>query len=134
MLGLQARMVVDRRYAVTRRVIGRAWLSAAIALFLVAVLPACWFGAKTAIALAAASPGATNNGNSDEEREDHRHAACITVAARVRPAQPARPPVVARPALSTALAPRARAPWPPALAPGTPHWLACARLSVRRLI
>lgn len=129
MLSLQRQIVVDRTTAVTRRVNGRAWLSAVIALFLVAVLPACWFGAKATAAAAQVPANATNN--SDEEREDHRH---ITVATRERAAQPVRPPQRATPRLQTALAQRSCAPWSPAHEPGIPHWLACSRLSERRLI
>lgn len=129
MLSLRRQTVVDRTTAVTRRVNGRAWLSAVVALFLVAVLPACWFGAKASAA--AALVPATPSTNSDEEHEDHRH---ITVATRERAAQPVRPPQRSLPRLQTVLAQRSCAPWSPAHQPALPHWLACSRLSERRLI
>jgi hypothetical protein len=46
-----------------------AWLSALLAMFLVLVLPACWFGALArAQALDRAAPSSSNN---NEEREEH---------------------------------------------------------------
>jgi hypothetical protein len=49
-----------------------AWLSALLALFLVLVLPACWYGALArAQALDRAAPSSSNNNEEREEHEDH---------------------------------------------------------------
>lgn len=54
--------------SVLRRNSHTAWISAAIALFLVLVLPACWYGALTRSFVAGSAPLTSNN---NEEREEH---------------------------------------------------------------
>lgn len=66
----------------------RTWLSAALALFMVFVLPMCWFGALTrAKALNIPGPSSSNN---NEEREEHEQSEVT-----IRDAQGVRPPLEA---------------------------------------
>ena len=103
-----------------------AWIGALLALFMVFVLPACWFGALArAQELGMAAPSSSNN---NEEREEHEEREIATRDAQGnRPPPP--PPVATR-------AERARGPIvaPTFVVAPVAHPLELSVLSVRRLL
>jgi len=79
------------------------WLAALVAVFLVAVLPWCWYGAQEQ-AHAQSVPG-PSNASSNEEREEHESHGEQEVEARgTRPPLPPRRGTLARPADSRIVA------------------------------
>jgi hypothetical protein len=103
----------------------RSWISASLALFMVFVVPMCWFGALArAKALNIPGPSSSNN---NEEREEHEE-----TEISVRDAQGSRPPVFAAPELRSP-AERVDAPAPRQLA-SVAHLLEPSVFSVRRLL
>ncbi|HEY0191139.1 MAG TPA: hypothetical protein VGC42_08455 [Kofleriaceae bacterium] len=117
----------------TRRVIGITWVCAVLALFLVALAPACSFGAKTRAASARFFGTPPVSSSPDEDEREHGPAEVRTARLDGAPSTTPVQPVMPRPprSLAQTFAARHRA---PRISRGVPPWRHHARFSERRLI
>lgn len=82
------------RPAVSTRQRNLTWISVVVALFMVAVLPACWYGAQTRAFLQGALAPAGSNANSNEEHREHEEGAEEGAELLARSSEPLTPPRV----------------------------------------
>ncbi len=110
-----------------RRSSRTAWISGVIALFLVLVLPACWYGALSRANIAGRTAPSSSNNN--EEREEHEERKEDELTAFGSPPSP--PPLAARTFEATRVALVSNS---PTVKTSVAPKLHVSQFSVRRLI